>query len=162
KPTSSAELYIPWETDSAMIGNLNASRDGAAGAALRDQGALLIAGGTGVRGTLSTSEALSFVTLMTDRTEYQAGMPIRVSGTGWRPGEKVQLKMSPPLEEGGTRRPGAVRSEVTVNADASGAIFTDALAAEGKGTLTIIARGTAFSSTALASANVGAELDQCA
>jgi len=138
---ASAELYIPWSNSQAGIfqatGSMATPRSGATGAALQQDGLLLVAGGKDAGGTpLSSSELYGFATVKTDAADYPPGTTVNITGSGWQPGEAVTLTLveSPLIDTHGP---------YTVTADANGNIsdssfVTDAHDLNVKFTLTAV------------------------
>src|SRR5215471_7286101 len=116
-PIASSEVYIPWAGAFQPIESLSIPRAQALGAATGRTGLLLVAGGRITTGGASlTAEALSYATVMTDQSDYSPGQTVTITGTGWQPGETVQLVLheTPAVEPDQT---------LTANADASGNIL---------------------------------------
>jgi MBG domain (YGX type)/Bacterial Ig-like domain (group 3)/YDG domain len=84
---NSAELYIPWQKAFQSTGAMATPRSDATGAALtKVDGNLLIAGGSS-----SSAELYGFATVKTDASDYTPGSTVTITGTGWKPGETVNL-----------------------------------------------------------------------
>jgi len=95
---ASAELYIPWTQAFSLTGTMETARSQAAGGALSPlaTGLLLVAGGSG----LAEAELYGFPTVMTDSTDYAPGSQVNITGSGWQPGETVNLYLreTPPVD----------------------------------------------------------------
>ena len=65
-------------------------RTNAVGATVK-KGSLLLAGGLSAKGVTVTAESLTYATIATDQSDYNPGMTVTVTGTGWQPGETVQI-----------------------------------------------------------------------
>ncbi len=95
QPLPSAELYSPWTGQFGATGTMASARAGAVGSALNSasytvsgtDGRLLVAGGS----NLSSAELYGFATIKTNATEYAPGTPVFMTGSGWKPNEKVTL-----------------------------------------------------------------------
>jgi len=98
---SSTELYSPWRDRFSMTGPLSAARASAIGSPLLQDGLLLAAGGTNFSGHQDGAELYGFATVKTDKSDYAPGEMVTISGSGWRPGETVSLKLQevPDLDE---------------------------------------------------------------
>src|SRR6266568_5080114 len=89
---NSSELYMPWTGAFSATGSMSSSRSAATGAALSQNGVLLVAGGLNATGAaLATSEVYGFATLKTDYADYTPGQVVTITGSGWKPGETVTL-----------------------------------------------------------------------
>jgi hypothetical protein len=102
---SFAELYTPWGISAASPGNpcqalpggfsptasMAAARSQAVGGGLWPlaNGLFLVAGGS----NLASAELYGFPTIQTDNSEYAPGDPVSITGSGWLPGETVNLYM---------------------------------------------------------------------
>jgi hypothetical protein len=86
---SSAELYTPWTQAFSLTGSMLAARSQDAGGALSPlaNGLLLMAGGN----DLASAELYGFATVQTNAHDYAPGTPVQVTGSGWVPGETVNL-----------------------------------------------------------------------
>jgi hypothetical protein len=90
-------------------------RTAAAGAALKQDGYLLVAGGSDGTNPIAATELYGFATVKTDKADYAPGETVSISGSGWQPGETVTLSFveSPLLDTHGP---------FTATADSSGNI----------------------------------------
>jgi Bacterial Ig-like domain (group 3)/Galactose oxidase, central domain len=124
---SSAELYTPWTGATSVTGAMASARSSATGSPLFQtvltapvgiDGALIVAGGQDASSppaTLQSAEVYGFATIKTDKADYQPGDTINISGSGWMPGEVVQMSLVevPDLD-------GDSPIALTATADASG------------------------------------------
>ena len=113
------ELYRPWSGVFVPGGAMSAARADAAGTALGVEGVALVAGGEGQ----SSSDLYGFATVRTDCEDYPPGQPVIMTGTGWQPGEPVELR----LIEVPSTHPEDV---LTAVADGVGGIYSDEFAPE--------------------------------
>ncbi|HEX5411297.1 MAG TPA: YDG domain-containing protein [Terriglobia bacterium] len=102
---SSTELYTPWTGATSVTGALASARSGATGSSLFQtvltapvgiDGALLVAGGqdpSSPPSTLQSAEVYGFATIKTDKADYAPGETANITGSGWRPGEVVQMSL---------------------------------------------------------------------
>jgi MBG domain-containing protein/Big-like domain-containing protein/galactose oxidase-like protein len=92
---ASAELYIPWNDAFQPTGSMSSARASAAGSALGNgsyigiDGLAVVAGGNNQTG----AEVYGFATVKTDKPDYYPGETVTITGTGWQPGETVQLRL---------------------------------------------------------------------
>ena len=127
---SSAELYTPWTGATSVTGAMASARSGATGSPLFQtvltapvgiDGALLVAGGLDASSppnTLQSAEVYGFATIKTDQTDYPPGVPVTITGSGWQPGEVVQMSLvEVPDLDGDSPIP------LTATADANGNII---------------------------------------
>src|SRR5207245_8898679 len=57
-------------------------------------GLLLVAGGKDATGTtLQSGELYGFATIKTDKADYPPGTTVNITGSGWQPGETVQMSL---------------------------------------------------------------------
>lgn len=84
---NSAELYYSWADSFDSTGAMSAARPGLTGSALSLDGRFLAAGGTG----LASTELYGFATVKTDKSDYAPGEIVTITGSGWQPGETVNL-----------------------------------------------------------------------
>ncbi len=122
-PVATAELYAPWDGVFTPTGSPATPRGGASGVALAQDGLLLLAGGSG----LASAELYGFATI-----QVHEGQPVTISGSGWVPGETVDLA----LQEG----PAAKAAPVSAVADGSGSIQVD-YSRRTSGSLSVTATG---------------------
>ena len=119
EPTASAELFAPWNDGFSATGDMSEARAGAAGSALKLEGRLLVAGGSG----LSSAELHGFATVKTDKADYAAGEMVTISGSGWQPSETVNLRLTEVPKTHDDRT-------LQATADAAGNIFNNEFAPE--------------------------------
>jgi hypothetical protein len=50
-----------------------------------------LAGGLTAKGVTVTAESLTYATISTDRSDYSPGTTVTMTGTGWQPGETIQI-----------------------------------------------------------------------
>ena len=87
---ASAELYADWRDGfSATPNPMSAARAGGIAAGLLLHDVALVAGG-GANG----AEYYGYATLKTDKDDYAPYETVTISGSGWQPGEKVQIRVS--------------------------------------------------------------------
>ncbi len=117
---ASSELYTPWLGQFAATGAMSTARASATGAALfpMADGQLLVAGGS----NQSSAELYGFATVETDQSDYAPGTPVIISGSGWQPGESVNLFMQAIPDTAN------VSPLITTTADAGGNILDGAWA----------------------------------
>ena len=100
QPLASTELYTPWKGQfQAHRSPMASARAGAVGSAMNSasygaaytvsgiDGLLLVAGGS----NLSSAELYGFATIRTNAGDYAPGTPVIMTGSGWKPGEKVTI-----------------------------------------------------------------------
>ena len=118
-PSASAELFAPWNDAFSATGALSEARAGAAGSPLNLEGRLLVAGGS----DLSSAELYGFATVKTDKADYTVGQTVTITGSGWQPGETVDVLLQevPKTHDDRTLK---------ATADAAGNIFNDEFAPE--------------------------------
>src|SRR5688572_1768474 len=87
---ASAELYRPWSGAVVGTGNMTIARNGATAVSLEDEGLLQASGGSGD----ASAELYGFATVKSDQFEYGPGQTAHITGTGWVPGETVQLHLT--------------------------------------------------------------------
>jgi hypothetical protein len=97
---AATEVYIPWRHEFRAIGSLEAPKTAAAAVALAVSGKVTLAGGRNGSGTLASAETVTVPTIVTDRSYNASGDTVRISGSGWAPGQKVQLDISEAAEAG--------------------------------------------------------------
>jgi Bacterial Ig-like domain (group 3)/Galactose oxidase, central domain len=102
---SAVELYTPWTGATSVTGAMASARSAATGSPLFQMvltapvgidGALIVAGGLDASSppaTLSSAEVYGFATIKTDKGDYQPGDTVNISGSGWLPGETVQMSL---------------------------------------------------------------------
>ncbi|HEX7085876.1 MAG TPA: Ig-like domain-containing protein [Vicinamibacterales bacterium] len=115
--TAPAELVLPWMNVSQPVGSPT-PRTGVAGAPTSREGVHLVAGGRDGALVHASTEYFGFATVKTDKDDYAPGEFVTITGTGWQPGETVQLW----LHEVGT---GAPDMPLNAVADEHGNIFND-------------------------------------
>jgi hypothetical protein len=89
---SSTELYTPWDGKIAAGSAMNFARVAHTSAVLRP-GALAVAGGRNASGLLASAEIYQYATIQTDKNDYSPGMSVKMTGTGWAPGERVTAQV---------------------------------------------------------------------
>ena len=116
-----SELVIPWVNAAQSLGPVADPRSKTAGAAGPQDGVFVVVGGsTAADAASGSSDYFGFATVKTDKDDYAPGQFVTITGTGWQPGETVQLT----LHEVGT---GAPDMPLDAVADAQGNIFNDFL-----------------------------------
>jgi hypothetical protein len=145
-----AELFTPWRNSFAVTGNVQQGRKAAAAAALGANGALMVSGGTSGNRVLDSSSLYRFATLKAEQEDYA----LKISGTGWQPGEQVALV---------NQQQPKVRADITrvVAADTAGNISDQQPIDQVSGKNTITATGT-INTAGTTGGSTGANLDQCA
>jgi uncharacterized protein (TIGR03437 family) len=107
------EVYPFWAGRFIQTASMNTARGGSAASLMRN-GGLVVAGGRNSAGFLPGSEAYGFAMIASDKPDYHPGETANFTGTGWKPGEQVQLKAATlPLDQHNT--------EFTAAATADGA-----------------------------------------
>lgn len=89
---TSSEVYTPWTGKFTTTGSLHTARTSETASILR-RGGLLVAGGRNGGAYLAGGEIYRFATIETDKPDYQPGDVATISGTGWKPGESVQIQV---------------------------------------------------------------------
>ena len=85
-----AELYADWRDGFSLVPNQpSTARGGAIAGALRPYDLAFVAGGGP-----TTGEFYGYATVKTDKDDYQPGEIVTISGSGWQPGETVNLRVS--------------------------------------------------------------------
>jgi hypothetical protein len=86
---ASAELYASGAQTFSLTGSMATARSQAAGGALwpLSEGLLAVAGGS----NSTSAELYGFPTIRTDQSDYAPGTPVEITGSGWQPGETVNL-----------------------------------------------------------------------
>ncbi len=112
-----AELVLPWMNAARPVPS-STLRTGVAGAPTSREGVHIVAGGRNAALVHASTEYFGFATLKTDKDDYAPGEFVTITGTGWQPGETVQLW----LHEVGT---GAPDMPLNAIADEHGNIFND-------------------------------------
>ena len=96
---STTDAFEPWTGKFARTAPMSTPRAGQATSLLR-RGSLIVTGGRNVSGVLGGSEVYGFATVATDKDDYSPGEIAMITGTGWKAGEQVQLKVSAfPLDQ---------------------------------------------------------------
>ena len=90
-PVAEVEEFHPAMLVPGPSGALDALRGVAAAAA--GAGRILVSGGATVAGPVATAAVFRYATLATDRFDYPPNTPVRFAGTGWAPGETVQIEV---------------------------------------------------------------------
>jgi uncharacterized protein (TIGR03437 family) len=94
-----SSMYTRGTGTIANSGSMNFARASAASAAL-DPGRLMVAGGKDGTGYLASSEMYGFATIKTDKPDYVPGQTAAITGSGWKAGEQVQVRITAfPLDE---------------------------------------------------------------
>jgi hypothetical protein len=120
-PVTATEHFIPWIGQFVAYSPATA-RASAALAGTETEGVAFLAAGKSADGTLIAPTALyGFATVKTDNNDYQPGQFVTITGSGWQPGEVVNLI----LHELNTGEPDVT---LIATADANGNIFNDAFA----------------------------------
>jgi hypothetical protein len=113
-----AELFIPWQNQFAVFGNLANPRINAAGGA-SVTGSASVAGGQ-VSGTASNLvETVHFPMVKTDKPDYQPGDTVTITGSGFRAGETVAISI---VEDPDLDADSPIQFNLTADANGS---FTD-------------------------------------
>jgi hypothetical protein len=117
---ASADTFVPWTNQFAATNSPAAPRTNAIVNSTSTEGVAVLAGGKASNGALvAPAELYGFATVKTDRDDYSPGMFVTITGSGWQPGEVVQMV----LHETG---PGAEPDlPLIATADAAGRIFND-------------------------------------
>ena len=98
---ASPEVVIPWTGAVVETPAVGEPRTKTAGGGVAD-GALAVAGGSTAGGAMSAAlDYYGFATVKTDKDDYAPGQFVTITGTGWQPGETVNLT----LHEVGTGAP---------------------------------------------------------
>jgi hypothetical protein len=105
-----ADIYQPWNDAVVSGGTMNAVRLNGTGSAFGLEGLYLAAGGSGA----SSTELYRFPTIKTDKPDYSPGQPVLMTGTGYQPGETVNLNLK--------QDDGDPNTDTPVTADAAGNI----------------------------------------
>jgi hypothetical protein len=88
------EAYVPWQHQFQSAGSLGIARTATAVSPTQNLGQLIVMGGQAGRQLRTTqSEASSFATLTSDKTDYSPGQTVHLSGTNWQANETVQITM---------------------------------------------------------------------
>ena len=87
------EIYTPWTGAFSQGSQLNTARRDEAKAVLR-AGSYLVAGGRNDAGLVASSELFRFATIATDKDDYAPGTAVKISGSGWVPGEQVLVSIA--------------------------------------------------------------------
>ena len=90
---ATAEMFVPSTGTFIATGSPAAARQHATGTALKQDGILLLAGGSNSTGPLSSAELYGFATVKTDKADYAPGSIVTITGSGWQPGETVTLTL---------------------------------------------------------------------
>ncbi len=115
---ASPEVVIPWTGAVIETPAVNEPRTKTAGGRVAE-GAFAVAGGSTAGGAMSAAlDYYGFATVKTDKDDYAPGQFVTITGTGWQPGETVNLV----LHEVGT---GAPDTPLNAVADENGNIFND-------------------------------------
>ena len=106
--SASAELYIPWTDSYRRLASPRGGRSGAFVAPLPD-GLVLAAGEKAEAQAVAT---VAVPVIATDKSDYQPGDQVTISGANWKPGEVVAFNV--------TRSPNARSLQLTTTADPNG------------------------------------------
>lgn len=87
------ETYPYWSGKFTKTGSMNSARSGLVSTLLR-RGGLVVAGGRNSSGVMAGSEAYGFATISTSKSDYQPGDVATMTGTGFKPGEQVSIKVT--------------------------------------------------------------------
>ena len=105
-----AELFTPQESPEGVwtygfgsTGSMSTARSDAAGSAnqvnaptsvMQRNGVVMVAGGNDANGNaLNSTEAYGYATIQTDQSDYAPGTTVTITGSGWKPGETVNLQL---------------------------------------------------------------------
>ena len=89
---AASELVIPWVNAAQALGPVADPRSKTAGAAGPQDGVFVVAGGSTAAGAASaSSDYFGFATVKTDKDDYAPGEFVTITGSGWQPGETVNL-----------------------------------------------------------------------
>jgi YDG domain/Kelch motif/Galactose oxidase, central domain len=95
-----AETFAPWTGRFSATGSPAILRQQAAVSGLKQDGLLLMAGGSSGGTPVSSAELFGFATVKTDKADYAPGEVVTITGSGWQPGETVTLTLvESPLED---------------------------------------------------------------
>ena len=116
---AASELVIPWVSAAQALGPVADPRSKTAGAAGPQDGVFVVAGGSNAAGAASaSSDYFGFATVKTDKDDYAPGEFVTITGSGWQPGETVNLT----LHEVGT---GAADTPLNAVVEADGTFVND-------------------------------------
>jgi hypothetical protein len=101
QPLAAAEVYIPWNGVFQPIDALSTPRSQSIGTPLRLRPAVVVAGGASGSGVVASSEAFTYPTITTDKSDYNPFQAVTITGTGWTPGETVQFGYTRSSHSGG-------------------------------------------------------------
>ena len=90
---SATDAYPFWAGTFHNGAPMNQARNGMAASLMR-VGGVVVAGGRNSSGILAGSEAYGFATIAASKPEYYPGQTASMSGTGWVPGEQVQIHVT--------------------------------------------------------------------
>ncbi len=91
---AASELVIPWVGAAQALGPVADPRSKTAGAAGPQDGVFVVAGGSTAAGAASaSSDYFGFATVKTDKDDYAPGEFVTITGSGWQPGETVNLML---------------------------------------------------------------------
>src|SRR6266498_3228580 len=99
---ATSELFVPqvstadgsWSYSIALTGASVTARTAGSGSALQQDGLLLVAGGNDTSGNaLATAELYAFPVVKTDASDYAPGTTVTVTGSGFKPGETVNITL---------------------------------------------------------------------
>jgi sugar lactone lactonase YvrE len=86
---SSAELFSPANSSVRSAGSMSVARSGAVAAGVGRSGHVLVAEGESSGST--SGDLYAFPTITTDKPEYAPNTVVKITGSGWTPGETVTL-----------------------------------------------------------------------
>jgi hypothetical protein len=89
-PVSSAELFSPADSSIRAAGSMSVARSAAIASGVKSSGSVLVAGGES-SGKTSSGDLYSLPTVTTDKPDYAPNKVVKISGSGWTPGETVTL-----------------------------------------------------------------------
>jgi predicted RecA/RadA family phage recombinase len=91
---SRTDVYVPWQRQFRDGGALSAGIVNGAVVAHKRSSTLSVLGGDTDKGITAKANVTGYATLVSDRPDYNPGMTVTLSGTGWQPGETVRITMS--------------------------------------------------------------------
>jgi hypothetical protein len=98
---SSVEMYEPWNDIVRSTRAMESARSHAVGSTVAQDGLLLAAGGLNASGLQASAELYGFPTIKTDADDYAPATVVVIAGSGFKPGERVHLRLVevPELDE---------------------------------------------------------------
>jgi len=91
--SAGAEIYAPWQNAFTPFGTLAATRTDVTGGASAQTGAAFIVGGQASGTASSVVETIHFPMVKTDKPDYHPGETAQITGSGFVPGEVVNLSI---------------------------------------------------------------------